>query len=197
MTNHPHGGVGSNQYQTRGHSVAEQHPITPHPDLMAQAGASTAQPQPLPGKWRLVERFLVWNSLKVMSPSPNHIVRIVKGIRSPRLLDQVAHSENLYAAAGAALNPRLPAQTLEYLASVDSDIIRRHVAQRADLPPAIALQLAHDENQAVRSEVARNPASSVEALIYIARNDPDRGNRRYALDNPSCPSQIRALHNLL
>lgn len=189
------GGRGTNQYQTRGHSVSQDHCLdVPHPNLMSQAEVGAPAPvAQLPGRWRLWGRMWMWAFTRVLPTSTGHMAEIAKKIDNPWLLDRLAHDEHLEVAAGVALNMNLPAQTAQYLAGHDSDLIRSRVAMRHDLSAAVMDQLARDEYSVVRGRIAQNVSAPSETLTYIVRNDPNSTNRQRALRNPACPPQLKAL----
>lgn len=202
MTDHPHGGVGSNQYQVRGHSVSQDHQDIPHPDLMSQvqpdAISRNNKPPKLPGRWRLGERFRMWRSthhLPGYYTAKNEKVSsvIIEQVHNPWLLDRTVRQEsNVFVLHGAVSNPHLAPPTMEYLSHHKSVQVRACLAGRDDLPDSVAVRLAHDSDGLVRMELADHTRCP-EALVAIVKNDPNKSSRWRAINNPACPPQVRAL----
>lgn len=202
MTHHPHGGIGSNQYQTRGHSVSEGHPGLPHPDLMAQAESDTEAHQAgdtkLPGRWRLRDRFRSWLAQNYwFNPSAADSDRKMGALlaKSHNLwwLDHEAHrSDRSYILITLAEHPDLPTAAVQHLANDENELVRRTIAARSGLPLATARQLAQDQRWPVRAAIAEY-SELPEALVDIVRNDPDPAIRQHALQNPHLPAHIKAL----
>lgn len=189
------GGVGTNQYQVRGRSTAQDRP---HTDLLAQVDPAHSQAL---GKMRLIERYHIWRLRKRWDHliaaqgstfNDPKLVETIQRLRSPAALDRVAHSTELAAVQEVASHPNLAPQTMEYLVSADNTATNMRLARRADLPQSIAMRLAQNSHWLVRSEVATNTPIP-EVVVYILKTEQLGSVRKCALNNPNCPPHIRAL----
>lgn len=83
-------------------------------------------------------------------------------------------------------NPATPASAVLAFAGHPSDLLRRSLAARRDLPSSVYEQLAHDPSAWVRRELAENPATGGTTVRVLAA-DPDPGVRRPVAHHPRLP----------
>ena len=178
MSGHPHGGKGSNQYQIRGHSTAQDHPTDiPHPDLMAQV-QTTRTPH-------LNDR----RSAKVVGVlSAETLRRLAWETRNGVVLDHLARIGKDGVADVVAGNTHTKPKTLIYLAHTANTVVRRSMAHRSDTPPEVLEVLASDQDLFVRRNVAQHANCPPEVLARLVQ-DRAPEVRRAAISHPRCPAR--------
>ncbi len=92
-------------------------------------------------------------------------------------------------------NPSCPIELLQQLASDERDYVREDVAKHPKCPPELFQQLATDHRSLIRRYVAGNLNSPTELLQQLA-TDEDEWVRKDTVQNPNCPLQaLRQLAN--
>lgn len=200
------GGVGSNQYQSRGYSL--QRPTNRSADragvptvvdtgLCAQVAGGELES----GRKQCGEVWGMWCRHWVYPPSYSHGDHPTAGCKmdvatnplaSPELLEQLASDPQRYVRTEVANNPRTSPGVLERLAGDSEDWVRLAVAKSGATPSAALAGLASDPIPWVRRLVAEHPATPYAVLATLAM-DSNLAVSTAALDNPVLPEHIRAL----
>ena len=80
-------------------------------------------------------------------------------------------------------------EILKELAEDEDDDVRWEVAKHPNTPAEVFMKLAEDENRFVRSAVTRNPSTPVEVLMKLAE-DGDASVRCEVAENPRTPVEV-------
>ena len=90
-----------------------------------------------------------------------------------------------YGKTELSFNKNTPVEILEELADDEDNDIRRNVAENPSTPVEMLVKLADDEYSDVREKVAENPNAPVETLVKLA--DDDFSVKGKVAKNPSTP----------
>ena len=90
----------------------------------------------------------------------------------------------------AARNSNTPTVVLTQLASDEDEYVRSEVADNSNTPPEALTQLASDEIEYVRRRVAYNPNTPPEALTQLASDEREKVRRGVA-NNPNTPPGVK------
>lgn len=169
--NRPNGGVGSNQYQTRGSSRQSDTGPTP-PKLKSDGlgGVPEEQNDDVYSPERI--RRLKHDLDKEMSVDPDRWIRWSLADTHqtpPDILVKLVADLDPSVRQAASSNPHMPAQVLEKLASHEDLHIRTGVAMNLSSPPEALNHLAQDTTERVRLAVVRNvstPSSAIGQLMH-------------------------------
>lgn len=176
------GGVGSNQYQTRGASSST-----------GRSGA-TLDAGRLLGKRRCGEVWGTSCQTWVQAPEWKHgrhpgektlEARLSARHVPPDILDIIASNRNQSTRSRVARHPDTPVETLIRLATDPEQGVRRAVAMNHHTPVDTLVQLADDPD--VMSSLASNPNTPGDILLRIASSDSGHGYS--LLHNPNTPPE--------
>lgn len=195
-----HGGVGSNQYQTRGHARPvgrdDESVVVSGPGLFGQVDLDDAESERVRCGSLWGTGCMVW----VEPPSFSHGSH-PRAVDKERLADNPATSRSVLVwlasdvsknvRVDVAENPSTPPETLESLASDPCSWVHNSVATNRSTPPSALKLLAGDTDPWVRSGVAKHPTSPPQLLTRLSTDDEEMVRAAVA-ENPNSPPDILA-----
>ncbi|MDX2550480.1 hypothetical protein [Streptomyces stelliscabiei] len=90
---------------------------------------------------------------------------------------------------GALSNPATPIEAAIPFADDPSELLRRALAERSDLPPEVSRRLATDPDVHIRACIAEKPAGD-DALMRVLAEDEYQDVRRRLAHNPNVPLDV-------